>query len=149
MGEENLKGVGSSNAGTDGIEQFSPEELQELRKTLLAKRQEIAASQASQLNALNSAEGHHLADLEEMGDSSDTDSLCEIMQISSSTLEQVDRALERIDDGTYGSCEGCQQPINRTRLQYLPFVNLCVDCQRKQEQHQESEAAAYRLEESQ
>ena len=44
------------------------------------------------------------------------------------TLVQVERALQKIDDGTYGLCDNCGQPINPARLEALPQANLCVDC---------------------
>ncbi len=116
--------------------QYAPQELTEFRKALIAKRQDLTQSQANQLDALNSQGGHHLADLEEMGDSADTDSLCEIMDVSSSTIEQIDLALEKIQKGTYGNCEACKESIHRARLKYLPFANLCIECQRKQEAEQ-------------
>jgi RNA polymerase-binding protein DksA len=46
------------------------------------------------------------------------------------TLEQVDRALARIDDGTYGTCEVCGRPIGEERLRARPWATLCIDDQR-------------------
>ena len=45
-------------------------------------------------------------------------------------LSKVDRALERVDDGTYGICESCNKNIPLARLDVLPYVTLCVDCAR-------------------
>jgi RNA polymerase-binding protein DksA len=50
-------------------------------------------------------------------------------------LEQIDKALERLDDGTYGLCQECHQPIHPERLEILPYALLCVSCQSKQERH--------------
>ena len=44
-------------------------------------------------------------------------------------LEQVEAALARLDDGTYGACIGCQQSIPAERLEALPWASLCVRCQ--------------------
>lgn len=41
----------------------------------------------------------------------------------------IARALERLDDGTYGICERCQKPIATARLEALPFATLCIECQ--------------------
>jgi len=46
------------------------------------------------------------------------------------TLEQVDRALAKIDDGTYGTCERCGKPIGAERLRARPWATLCIDDQR-------------------
>jgi len=48
-------------------------------------------------------------------------------------LEQVERALARIDDGTYGSCESCGNPIGKARLQAFPRATLCVPCKQREE----------------
>jgi DnaK suppressor protein len=48
-------------------------------------------------------------------------------------LLQAERALARIDDGTYGICEACGQPIGKARLQAFPRATLCVSCKQKEE----------------
>lgn len=44
-------------------------------------------------------------------------------------LREIDAALTRLADGTYGLCADCSQPIPPRRLQALPFATLCVPCQ--------------------
>jgi DnaK suppressor protein len=46
------------------------------------------------------------------------------------TLAQIDRALAKIDDGTYGTCERCGKPIGEERLRARPWATLCIDDQR-------------------
>jgi RNA polymerase-binding transcription factor len=48
-------------------------------------------------------------------------------------LDQSERALARIDAGTYGVCESCGQPIGKARLQAFPRATLCVTCKQRQE----------------
>nr|WP_202818191.1 TraR/DksA C4-type zinc finger protein [Actinopolymorpha cephalotaxi] len=48
-------------------------------------------------------------------------------------LAQTRRALVRIDDGSYGVCEGCGQPIGKARLLAFPRATLCVSCKQKEE----------------
>jgi DnaK suppressor protein len=48
-------------------------------------------------------------------------------------IDQVDRALSRIDEGTYGSCERCGRPIEAARLRALPRTLWCTDCKRREE----------------
>jgi DnaK suppressor protein len=48
-------------------------------------------------------------------------------------LDQTERALARIDAGTYGVCESCGQPIGKARLQAFPRATLCVACKQRQE----------------
>lgn len=44
-------------------------------------------------------------------------------------LEQIDEALRKIDDGTYGQCDRCGGAINPQRLKAIPYATLCIDCQ--------------------
>ena len=48
-------------------------------------------------------------------------------------LEQTERALSRIDAGTYGACESCGQPIGKARLMAFPRAVLCVTCKQREE----------------
>jgi RNA polymerase-binding transcription factor len=52
------------------------------------------------------------------------------LSIEQNTLDllgKVERALERVDDGTYGTCEVCGKPIPMARLDVLPYTSFCVD----------------------
>ncbi len=44
------------------------------------------------------------------------------------TLNEVEHALAKIDAGTYGTCEGCQQPIAPPRLEAMPAARFCMNC---------------------
>jgi len=48
-------------------------------------------------------------------------------------LLQMERAIERLDAGTYGRCESCSQPIPKARLQAFPSATLCVRCKQREE----------------
>jgi len=48
-------------------------------------------------------------------------------------LSEIDLALERINEGSYGECEECGEPVAEKRLEVLPFTRVCVDCQSKLE----------------
>lgn len=48
-------------------------------------------------------------------------------------ISKIKEALERIDDGTYGSCEACGAPISEKRLLARPVTTLCIKCKAKQE----------------
>jgi len=49
---------------------------------------------------------------------------------SDQQLVLVDEALARLDDGTFGTCVRCGQPIAAERLEALPWAARCIDCQR-------------------
>jgi DnaK suppressor protein len=48
-------------------------------------------------------------------------------------LNRINAALERIDNNTFGLCEVCEKKITQTRLKIVPYAELCVPCQEKQE----------------
>lgn len=51
------------------------------------------------------------------------------------TLEQVEAALQRLKDGTYGKCTLCGKNISAARLEVLPHVELCINCQKVEERN--------------
>ena len=48
-------------------------------------------------------------------------------------LTAIDEALQRIDEGTYGTCGRCGIPIAEERLDAIPYANRCIDCKRLEE----------------
>ena len=53
-----------------------------------------------------------------------------LLERDGTTLREIAEALQRIDSGGYGVCEGCQEPIGRPRLKALPHTRHCIDCKR-------------------
>ena len=52
---------------------------------------------------------------------------------SEHVLGEIDAALRRIEDGTYGTCTHCGKAIPQERLEARPYATLCIDCQRDRE----------------
>ena len=48
-------------------------------------------------------------------------------------LAEIDAALKRIEDGTYGTCTNCGNEILPERLEARPWATLCIDCKRRRE----------------
>ena len=48
-------------------------------------------------------------------------------------IGKIKEALERIENGTYGICESCQEEISHNRLMARPVTTLCIDCKKRQE----------------
>lgn len=49
-------------------------------------------------------------------------------------LRKVEEALNNLDNGEYGICERCKQPISEARLEAIPYTTLCYDCKEKEEE---------------
>jgi len=112
----------------------SNEHLKEFKEMLLRKKSVLTNHLRTELSELEAPDKHHLADLEEMAsDTTDTDSVCEIMALGASTIDQIDQALAKIDEGTYGVCEDCGEQIAFERLEAIPFATLCIECKKRHE----------------
>lgn len=68
----------------------------------------------------------HMADLG--SDNFEQEFTLGLMEAEGGTLMQVEAALERIEDGTYGTCEECGVKIPKKRLNALPYASMCVKC---------------------
>lgn len=117
-------------------------DLHYFRKILLEKRHEIMRQirnvknvemENSQKEANGDLSGYsfHLAD--QGSDSIERDRTYLTMQHDSHSLREIDDALDKIDEGTYGLCELCDSPIDIERLKYIPETSLCKDCKAGQE----------------
>ena len=73
----------------------------------------------------------HMADIG--SDTFEQDFTLTLMESEEKTLQKIEQALARIEDGTYGTCENCGESIPKARLQVIPFALQCVDCARKEE----------------
>ncbi len=58
--------------------------------------------------------------------------LC-LMENDGATLDQIELALERIEDGVYGQCVECERIVPKTRLNAIPYTPFCVKCASKLE----------------
>ena len=68
---------------------------------------------------------------EEAVDLEETDVEQAILDNERALLVEVQQALARIDNGTYGMCSNCGQPIPEKRLEAIPWATLCVTCESK------------------
>jgi RNA polymerase-binding protein DksA len=71
----------------------------------------------------------HLADLGT--DAYEQEFTLSLLQNQEQALEEIGHALDKINRGTFGRCEECDNPIPKGRLQALPYARHCVDCARK------------------
>ena len=73
----------------------------------------------------------HMADVGT--DNYERDLMIELIENGEEGLRNIDTALEKMDDGSYGICEICSKKINKERLKAVPYAKLCIDCQREEE----------------
>jgi DnaK suppressor protein len=73
----------------------------------------------------------HMADIG--SDNFEQEFTLSLMQSEEETLDLIETALERIEEGSYGQCEECGVRIPKTRLNAIPYASLCVKCASEQE----------------
>ncbi len=108
----------------------------ELKKMLEDRRRELLNSVHEKIRDAR-AEGNKDRDVLDQGESSEVDIQEDIefalIQMKSETLNKVDAALRRLDEGTYGDCFECGDEIAEARLRALPFAVRCKDCEEARE----------------
>ena len=55
-----------------------------------------------------------------------------LKQTDAKILQAIDEALRRIEEGTYGICRDCGEPIASARLNAIPWTRVCISCKEKQ-----------------
>lgn len=80
-------------------------------------------------------------ELDRTQDASDRDYAMSSLERSSDRLREVQSALRRIDSGTFGVCDGCEEDISPKRLAAIPWAPLCIACQEAADREQESPAS--------
>lgn len=56
------------------------------------------------------------------------------LSIQSKSARQIEAALKRIDEGTFGTCQKCDEPVGEKRLRAIPWADLCIRCQVEQDE---------------
>lgn len=132
--EDPLKGIHltrrpTTRAQGQATEKFPESDLREFRKRLLDARQKaMSGVDAMKATGFNESEDHEA----DGGDgTAQTQRLQALGQMGNMNrvIQQIDEALHRIDDGTYGVCTACGQLIRKPRLLNQPFVLTCMECQ--------------------
>jgi RNA polymerase-binding transcription factor len=116
-------------------------EIQDLKKELLEERQQLQ-SQLEDLEQTSFAAGQ--SDLsgemgfdEEFADAGTAtfererdESLVNNLQ---DLIQRIDKALAKVEEGTYGLCDRCGKPIEKLRIKALPYANLCIKDKQEEE----------------
>ena len=73
----------------------------------------------------------HMADIG--SDNFEQEFTLSLMQNEEDTLGAIETALERIEEGSYGTCEECEGVISKLRLEAIPYASMCIRCAEAQE----------------
>jgi len=121
---------------------LSKKELTDFKKIILKRKEEILEEikhisddtlKKSQKEASGDISGYtyHMADV--ATDTYDREFSLGLASNERKLLYELDDALKKIEDGTFGICEECKTLIAKTRLKAVPYARFCVKCQEKKE----------------
>ena len=116
----------------------------DLQKILEGRRREIVSEVQGKIRDVR-AEGtsQKLNEVFDAGESSEADIQEDIefalIQMKAETLQKINVALSRLEEGVYGNCYECGEEISEPRLRALPFAVRCKDCEEAREVAQQRE----------
>lgn len=129
---------------------MTPEEIKRYEQILLALKDRIlgdldhlrdTALHNSHRESTGELSGYSLHMADQGTDNFDREFTFDLVSNEQEILYQIDEALERIDEGTFGKCTMCPQEITANRLDALPFTSLCIDCAKLVEQNKKRRRA--------
>jgi DnaK suppressor protein len=107
-----------------------------LHKTLLARRDDILKKLSEDLSSLRNLKADSTGDTADVAFEAGSDEMAShLAELDARELDQIERSLARLKQGTYGVCESCQEKIPIGRLNALPYSTLCINCQREMEKY--------------
>lgn len=86
---------------------------------------------AKEASGDHSSYSFHIAD--QGTDTMDREQSFMVVQRDGMTLREVDEALERLENGTYGQCVECSASLPKERLEFMPYARLCIQCKAAEE----------------
>ncbi len=131
-----MEGAAGIMATTKSAKTAAKSRYNELRKMLEDRRRELMNEVQGRIRDVR-ADGSKDREVLDQGESSEVDIQEDIefalIQMKSETLNKVNEALRRLDEGTYGNCFECGEEIAEARLRALPFAVRCKDCEEARE----------------
>ena len=111
------------------------EALLKLRKRLLSRRDGLRRLLAGEIEGLKNHRSNPAGDAFDAAFDSGRDEVAsQLVEIEGRELDLLDRAIRKIEQGTYGQCEACAKRIPLGRLNALPYSVFCIACQRAMEE---------------
>ncbi len=102
----------------------------EIRARLQTMLSEMRRDIDHEVRGASERDLNHLNDTSDMAtDAAEGDLALRIAESETVEAEEIERAIDKIDNGTYGVCEMCTKPIGSDRIKFLPYVTLCIKCQ--------------------
>lgn len=121
---------------------LSPEDLERFKVRLIEERKRILSDMDMLVKKSNEFGRDGTMDIgDEASDLSNRQLLLSLNEADRKKLLEIEEALDRIEEGTYGICEECGEPISVKRLEIKPTAIYCVECKSRLEKLQKREQA--------
>ena len=115
---------------TARVPKMAKKEMEKYRRLLEQKKNGLSNELAKTRDAEEETTEESTQDIADKAVSSYTrEFLYSLSDSDRGTLVKIDLALERIDEGNFGFCQNCAQPMSEKRLNAVPWASHCVDCQ--------------------
>jgi DnaK suppressor protein len=125
--------MSSADLDVDRFRELLVTQREQISRALVAIHADSSTSLEEATGELNSSSmDDHLGDL--ASETHDREVEYGLEENADEVVAEIDAALKRIDDGTYGICTACGNPIAPERLEARPWATLCIDDQRRREQ---------------
>jgi DnaK suppressor protein len=112
------------------------DDILRMRQILLMRRDALRKALAGDLSSLKELREQTSGDLVDIALDSAQDEICsQLAEVESRELANIEKALDRMQNGHFGICEHCNGKIGLPRLKALPYATLCIDCQREAERY--------------
>ncbi len=110
-------------------------QIQKFRDVLVEKREDLlAVVQRKKEQEIEVADSDVIGDEADIATRSvEKEMLFELTDSEKHTLDMIEAALRKMEKNVYGTCESCQKPIGRLRIEVMPWVRYCINCQAEQE----------------
>ena len=118
-----------SQVDTDHFRQKLLEERQRVVEAISYLHEENPGSIEDETDEVVGSVDNHLADTATVTVDREIDYTLE--ENSEHVLREIDAALQRIEDDSFGICRTCGKPIEPERLELLPYATQCIDCKRR------------------
>ncbi len=107
-----------------------------MRAILIQRRDALRRALAGDLSLLKDLQEQSKGDVVDVAlDSAQDELSSQLAEVESRELAHVETALEKMREGSYGKCEGCDTNIPLVRLQALPYATFCIQCQTELERN--------------
>ena len=116
------------------VKKMSKPELKAYKIVLLEQKREKLEELTKNIDDGKKIEFNEVKDsVDQASDTYDNEFLHNLSDAEKRQLEDIDHALEKIDQGAFGTCELCGKGISKVRLEAIPVTKYCIDCQTQKE----------------